>query len=104
MNVEKEFRMRKARWTFRDTCLASLGAFLAAFIICAGMTRAVGEANAKDAEMLDQIEWLFVQSGASGTYDGEKLTLTWVGPTIFFSDRPARLEGHIETERFVAAW
>ena len=44
---------------------------------------------------------MFVQSARSGTFDGSTLTLDSVGSTLYFSDRPARLEGHVKTGKFV---
>jgi hypothetical protein len=48
--------------------------------------------------------FLFVQDAASGSYDGERLTLDRVGPTIFFTDRPYRVFGHVQPNDFVGAW
>jgi hypothetical protein len=47
---------------------------------------------------------LFVQTCSSGTYDGKTLTLNGVGPTLYFSDRPERIEGHLRTSRVIANW
>jgi hypothetical protein len=44
-----------------------------------------------------KVELLFVPTGASGTFDGKTLTLKGVGPTLFFSDRPERVTGHLST-------
>lgn len=49
-------------------------------------------------------EFLFVQNASSGSFDGERLTLDRVGPTIFFTDRPYRVFGHVQPSEFVAAW
>lgn len=55
------------------------------------------------------VSLLFVQTASSGSAtandDGTfTLTLAGVGPTVWFSDRPARLAGHMTTAAFVAAW
>jgi hypothetical protein len=47
---------------------------------------------------------LFVQNSTSGTWDGSKLTLKNVGPTIFFTDRPQRVTGHMSTTHFMSQW
>lgn len=49
-------------------------------------------------------EFLFVQNSSSGTFDGQHLTLHAVAPTIFFSDRPYRVFGHVEPDAFISAW
>jgi hypothetical protein len=51
-----------------------------------------------------KVELLFVQNAASGTFDGKTLTLKGVGPTLFFSDRPERITGHLSTSDFVGHW
>ena len=53
----------------------------------------------------DEIEALFVQTAHEVTYDDGKLTLHSLAPTtLFFSDRPDRVTGHITTKEFVGAW
>ena len=52
----------------------------------------------------DTIELLFVQSATSGSFDGKRLTLEGVGSTLLFSDRPARLDGHMATASFLEGW
>ena len=47
---------------------------------------------------------LFVVSTASGTVDGDTLTLDAVPSVIWFTDRPARDAGHIEPSAFAALW
>lgn len=53
----------------------------------------------------DEIEALFVQTAQSIAYHNGKLTLSGLGPTtLFFSDRPDRVTGHITSEEFVGSW
>lgn len=52
----------------------------------------------------EQYQWLFVQSATSGEFDGKRLTLEHVGPTILFTDRPQRVTGHMRTDHFVKQW
>jgi hypothetical protein len=52
------------------------------------------------------VEYMFAQTakGLSVNLDG-RITLKGVsGTTLFFSDRPYRLTGHIHTDQFVASW
>jgi len=48
--------------------------------------------------------YLFVISGTSGSLDGDTLTLNGVPNVIYFSDRPARVAGHLSLEKFVEMW
>jgi hypothetical protein len=52
----------------------------------------------------DKLELLFVQNGTAGTFDGTRLTLEGVGPTMFFTDRPNRIGGHMRTARLISEW
>jgi hypothetical protein len=53
----------------------------------------------------DDIEYMFAQTATGAVIDGGRVTLTGVSPTtLYFSDRPHRLTGHIETSEFVAQW
>jgi len=55
-------------------------------------------------EVAEKVELLFVQSAMTGSFDGKTLRLKGVGPTIWFSDRPLRLAGHVPTGEFVHKW
>ena len=48
--------------------------------------------------------YLFVISGASGSLDGDKLTLNGVPNVVYFTDRPARQAGHISKIAFLDSW
>lgn len=53
----------------------------------------------------DEIEALFVQTSHSMSFENGKLTLHTLAPTtLFFSDRPDRVTGHITTQEFVESW
>jgi hypothetical protein len=54
----------------------------------------------------DDIEYMFAQTaeGLSIDMDG-RITLNGVSAaTLWFSDRPYRLTGHVPTDEFVASW
>jgi hypothetical protein len=52
-----------------------------------------------------KVEMLFVQTAKSATFDSGKLTLEGVSPTtVFFSDRPSRIAGHLATEEMIPLW
>lgn len=51
------------------------------------------------------IELMFVQTATGVTFDGTTLTLSGLpAATVFFSDRPERLVGHMANDRFVELW
>jgi hypothetical protein len=51
------------------------------------------------------VEMLFVQSAKNASIADGKLTLTGVSPTtLFFSDRPERIAGHMATDEMVPLW
>ena len=53
----------------------------------------------------NEVEYLFVQGAESGSIADGVLTMGGVDPsTIYFSDRPERIAGHLTTEEFVAGW
>jgi hypothetical protein len=54
---------------------------------------------------LEDIEALFVQTAASMTSDGGRITLQGMSPsTLYFSDRPQREVGHMSSRQFVDVW
>jgi hypothetical protein len=61
-----------------------------------------------DKELIEQLEAeqsMFVQTAQGITSDGETLTLTGITPsTLYFSDRPQRVVGHMSTSDFVDLW
>src|SRR5262245_65619489 len=63
-------------------------------------------ATAAQAPSTDKkVEMLFVQSAKGATLANGKLTLTGVSPTtVFFSDRPQRIAGHIATSEMIPLW
>jgi hypothetical protein len=61
-----------------------------------------------DKQMIEELEAeqsMFVQTAQGVTSDGKTLTLTGVTPsTLYFSDRPQRIVGHMATSEFVELW
>jgi hypothetical protein len=54
---------------------------------------------------IDMIEAMFVQSAHELTSSSDTLTLHGVAPsTLFFSDRPQRVVGHLSSRKFVNQW
>jgi hypothetical protein len=56
-----------------------------------------------DSEAL--VEEMFVQVARGSTSRPGELTLTGIAPTtLYFSDRPQRVVGHMSTDQFVGLW
>lgn len=52
-----------------------------------------------------KVDVLFVQNAKNMTFANGKLVLRGVNPvTVCFTDRPARMAGHMQTSRFVPLW
>jgi hypothetical protein len=52
-----------------------------------------------------KVDVLFVQNAKNVTFNNGKLVLEGVNPvTVCFTDRPARLAGHMQTSRFIPLW
>ena len=57
------------------------------------------------AEQLETEESMFVQTAQGIDSDGQTLTLRGITPsTLYFSDRPKRVVGHMSTADFVDLW
>lgn len=84
--------------------LSVCGWTLAAAALAQG-TGALVQKNAPTHDDVAAVEtFLFVQNANSGAYDGTRLTLHAVAPTVFFSDRPYRVFGHVDAQAFIEAW
>jgi len=52
-----------------------------------------------------KVQMLFVQTAKSATLADGKLTLQGISPnTVFFSDRPERVAGHLATSEMIPLW
>src|SRR2546430_9404924 len=52
-----------------------------------------------------KVQMLFVQTAKSATLTDGKLTLQGISPnTVFFSDRPERVAGHLATNEMIPLW
>ncbi|MCI0362389.1 MAG: hypothetical protein L0Y44_10565 [Phycisphaerales bacterium] len=59
----------------------------------------------QDAQKLGKVTLLFVQNAQGVSLDNGTMTLKGISPaTIFFSDRPQRITGHLSTKEFVSLW
>ena len=61
-----------------------------------------------EKQMIEELaaeESMFVQTAQGITSDGTTLTMSGVTPsTLYFSDRPQRVVGHMSTADFVELW
>ena len=56
-------------------------------------------------QTLEDIEALFAQTASGLTTDGDRVTFHRLSPsTLYFSDRPQRVVGHLTTQQFVDEW
>ena len=62
--------------------------------------------KAEDAgPQADEFEALYAQTAGGMAYEDGRLTLDGIGATtLYFSDRPQRITGHIPTEEFFDTW
>ncbi len=59
----------------------------------------------KNAQQVENIEALFVQSAHGLTSSNDSVTLHGLAhATLFFADRPQRVVGHMHTRKFVDQW
>ncbi len=105
--IEKKLNSTKAlhsgtdRRDFLKTGAAFAGAALLGEAFNAAFVSAA-EASRKDVK---DVQLLFVQNAKYVVVKDGRLTLIEVSPTtIFFSDRPDRIAGHMHTEDFVLEW
>jgi hypothetical protein len=51
------------------------------------------------------VQEMFVQTARGATRAGDRLTLSGLGPsTLYFSDRPTRVVGHMTNDQFADLW
>jgi hypothetical protein len=63
------------------------------------------EKSQDQSAQADEFEALYAQSAAGMVYENDRLTLKGIAPTtLYFSDRPERITGHVPTEEFLDSW
>jgi len=94
---KKESSQANDRETSRRTFLKVGAAAAGAALLGAGLTQA--------QDKQEEVQLLFVQTAKDVVMGKGRLTLIGVSPTtIFFSDRPKRIAGHMTTADFVGEW
>lgn len=79
---------------------------VALLLAAGGIQTAAGQVgSAARSDTATKVEMLFVQSAKRVTLTSGKLTLSGVAPTtVFFSDRPRRIAGHVATTEMIPLW
>jgi len=88
-----------SRWILSATIVTTLASFAVPNQLWAE-EQLPSESAPADAS---DVNWLFVMTATSGSFDGKSLTLNGVPPTLMFSDRPDRVWGHMDTPALVDA-
>ena len=87
---------------------AFLGFLAISVLMGVEITRVGLAADAKvqtDKDKDKKVPLLFVQTAKGATLANGKLTLNGVSPmTVFFSDRPTRVAGHVATSEMIPLW
>jgi hypothetical protein len=79
--------------------------FLAVSVLVGVQVARIGLAADSALDKDKKVPMLFVQTAKGATLVNGKLTLTGVSPlTVYFSDRPTRVAGHIATSEMVPLW
>ena len=73
--------------------------------LAAAVPGAIPAASAKEPPKTEKVQLLFVQNAQHAELNNGKLILKGVSPsTIFFSDRPDRIAGHMATKEMMPFW
>jgi hypothetical protein len=100
-SVTRAYNSKTDRRDFLKTGAALAGAALLGEAFNAAFVSAANE-NPQD---LKDVQMLFVQNAKDVVVKEGRLTLIGVSPTtIFFSDRPNHIAGHMHTDDFVLEW
>ena len=105
--IEKDSKIKRAcnPQTNRRDFLKTEAAFAGAALLGEAFNAAFVSAADENEPDLKNVQMLFVQNAKDVVMKNGRLTLIGVSPTtIFFSDRPKRIAGHMHTEDFVFEW
>jgi len=91
----------KHKNNFRFYLLVLLATLFALSIYDTHAAKAAGTEAASVKQGDQIINWLFVVTGTSGSFDGKTITLHNVPPTLMFSDRPYRFFGHMDPAKLI---
>jgi hypothetical protein len=101
----KTTKTKRAGLTSRRTFLKTGAAAAGAALLGAAVKATPSSATDQAQDNIEEVQLLFVQTSKDVVLEKGKMTLKGISPmTIFFSDRPKRIAGHMATEDFVADW
>lgn len=73
--------------------------------LAAALPGAITAASDKEPPKTEKVQMLFVQNAQHAELNNGKLIMKGLNPaTVFFSDRPDRIAGHMTTEEFMPLW
>ncbi|NOR23191.1 MAG: twin-arginine translocation signal domain-containing protein [Desulforhopalus sp.] len=91
--------------TSRRSFLKTSAAIAGAAVLGESFYASLAAASTEERQDVTDVQLLFVQNAADVVMKDSKLILVGISPTtIFFSDRPNRLAGHMHTDEFVEDW
>jgi hypothetical protein len=100
MNPWKKALPNRSHQALAMACLLALSIGWMGLFSDAGLV-----AQEKDKAATPTAQMLFVQTAQSASLDKGKLILKGINPlTVFFSDRPTRVAGHLTTDEFMPLW
>ncbi len=91
----------KHKNNLRFYLLVLLATLFALSIYNTNAAKAAGTEAASVKQEDQKINWLFVVTGTSGSFDGKTITLHNIPPTLMFSDRPHRFFGHMDPAKLI---
>lgn len=77
---------------------------LALFVLLGACSQNGKDRKSHVIDTSQEISYLYVVSGKSGTYENELLTLKPAALVIYFSDRPHLVAGHLPLSNFIDRW
>jgi len=106
MTIKKSNATIATRWEpNRRDFLKTGAAFAGAALLGQAFNAASASAANENPQDLKNVQMLFVQNAKDVVMKEGRLTLIGISPTtIFFSDRPRRIAGHMHTQDFVLEW
>ena len=89
----------------RTRSLSAFLGFLAVSVLVGVQLARIGLAADPAVDKDKKVPMLFVQTAKGATLVNGKLTLKGISPTtVYFSDRPTRVAGHVATSEMIPLW
>lgn len=105
MSEKKRFPIRETNLKTNRREFLKIGAAYTGTVLLGKTINAAFVSAAENQQSLKDVQMLFVQNAKDVVMKEGRLTLIGVSSTtIFFSDRPKRIAGHMHTEDFILDW